>query len=202
MRGAEILPFRPLSEQPSGPSDAECVERARAGSRLAQTALYDRHVDRVLGRTMRLLGCSGEAEDVTHDAFLIAFQDLRKLRDSTQFGSWLMQIAVRLVHRRFRRRRLLEKLGMRANHLDCTLQALAAGGNPETALLLGRVEEVLSTLRTEVRTAWMLRFVEGCLLAEVAEQCDCSLATAKRHIVVAQARVDEVVRVRLPEEHP
>ncbi|MEO1172985.1 MAG: sigma factor-like helix-turn-helix DNA-binding protein [Myxococcota bacterium] len=39
---------------------------------------------------------------------------------------------------------------------------------------------------------WVLRNLEQMSLAEVAEACDCSLATVKRRISAAQAELDEL----------
>jgi len=183
-----------------GPSDASLVERAVAGDRAALGTLYDRHAERTLLRVTRLLGRSAEAEDVTQDAFLTAFGDLGALRDPERFGAWLLQIAVRQVHRRFRKRRLLERLGMASGESDASLQALANGVDAETQLQLARVDAVLGGLATELRIAWMLRAVEGCSLGEVADQTGCSLATAKRRIAAAQAAVRKAVAVELPED--
>lgn len=190
----------PSHESLSGELDARDVQGVLRGERLAKERLYSRHVDRLLGRTTRLLGQRAEAEDVTHDAFVLAFADLAKLREPTRFGSWLLQIAVRLVHRRFRRRKLLRRLGFQQDAEDAVLTALARDGDPEVAHLLARVDEVLSKLTPELRIAWMLRLVEGCSLAEVAEQCACSLATVKRRIALAQTRVEEVAFVAFPED--
>ena len=48
-------------------------------------------------------------------------------------------------------------------------------------------------LAVPLRLAWMLRYVEGCELTEVADQCGCSLATVKRRIT----RADDELRQQL-----
>jgi RNA polymerase sigma-70 factor, ECF subfamily len=65
----------------------------------------------------------------------------------------------------------------------------------EQRLQLSRLDQALMALPVPLRLAWMLRHVEGCELAEVAEQCSCSLATIKRRI----ARADEQLKARV---HP
>jgi DNA-directed RNA polymerase specialized sigma24 family protein len=42
--------------------------------------------------------------------------------------------------------------------------------------------------------AWSLRHLEGERLEDVAERCGCSLATAKRWIATAQARLEKEIR--------
>jgi RNA polymerase sigma-70 factor (ECF subfamily) len=120
----------------------------------------------VTERVTRLLSRSGEAEDAVQDAFADAFAHLPELSDRGRFGSWLMCIAVHQAHRRFRRRRLLARLGIER-----------------------RLDDALAQLPVALRLVWMLRYVEGCELVEVAEQCGRSLSTIKRQIQRADARL-------------
>ena len=67
--------------------------------------------------------------------------------------------------------------------------------SPERRALLARVYQVLDKIAVEQRLAWTLRYVEGEKLERVAEQCGCSLATAKRRIASAQRVVARHVRI-------
>jgi RNA polymerase sigma-70 factor, ECF subfamily len=187
-RLAAVLPLEPTLA--STPSDAELVARGVAGERFALQLLYRRHVDRVSERVTRLLARAAEAEDVVQDAFVDAFRDLPKLEEPARFGHWLMRIAVHQAHRRFRRRRLLARLGFDVGVDDATLaRAVDHNAPPDVRAELARLDARLAAMPSALRLAWILRFVEGCGLEEVAEQCCCSLATAKRRIKQAVERV-------------
>jgi RNA polymerase sigma-70 factor (ECF subfamily) len=148
----------------------------------------------VTERVTRLLARSGEAEDVVQDAFVEAFADLAMLDDPARFGAWLMGIAVHQVHRRFRRRRLLARLGLDRGSDDARLENIADPGlDPDRRLQLRRLDAELARLPVPLRLAWMLRYVEGCELSDAAAQCRCSLATLKRRI----QRADTRLRARL-----
>jgi RNA polymerase sigma-70 factor (ECF subfamily) len=176
--------------------DRDLVERALAGEPLAQQLLYRRHVHAVTERVTRLLARSGEAEDVVQDAFVDAFAALPMLEDRSRFEPWLMRIAVHQVHRRFRRRRLLARLGLDRGCDDARLENIADPRlDPEQRLQLRRLDVELGRLPVALRLAWMLRYVEGCELTDAAAQCGCSVATLKRRIQRADARL----RVRLGE---
>lgn len=177
-----------------GPLDGELVERALGGEQFALQLLYRRHVSALTERVTLLLSRSAEAEDVVQDAFIAAFRDLGQLGDRTRFAAWLARIAVHQVHRRFRRRRLLARLGLDRGVDDARLESVVdPSASPEIRADLGRLDDALGRLPVAPRLAWMLRYVEGCSLKELAEQCGCSLATAKRRI----AQADVALRAQL-----
>ena len=174
-------------------SDEDLVALTLSGHRGAARALYERHVDRVLLRATRLLKSRFEAQDVAQDAFLEAYRDLSQLREPARFGAWLDRIAAHQVHRRFRKRRVLELLGLRAilgtnqrraqEPDELTLDQLAApGADPSIGVQLKQLDDLLRAASANERMAWMLRRIDALSLNEVAEQCRCSLATAKRRI--------------------
>jgi RNA polymerase sigma-70 factor (ECF subfamily) len=180
-------------------SDAEWVSEARLGERRAQGLLYRRHAPALLRRATRLLARTGEAEDAVQDTFIEAFRDLDTLQDTSRFAHWLMRILLHQAHRRFRRRRLLRKFGLDGSD-DASLEHLAdPQAGPEARVHLAQIDAALRTLDGPARIAWVLRFVEGCSLVEVAECEECSLATIKRRIGAANDRVREYVTFELPE---
>ncbi len=176
-------------------SDAELVERVRGGDDWAKEALYRRHLQPVWSMVLPLIGSSVEAEDIVQDAFIMAFDDIHKLREPDRFGRWLMRIAVHQVHRRFRRRKTWQSLGLTWGIEDASLDALLCNDcSPEVAAELTKIAQVLAEMPPRHRIAWMLRFVEGCALDEVAERTAVSLATVKRRIAAADERLRKHVK--------
>ncbi len=170
--------------------DALLVASAITGDRAAEETLYRRHAPSVLRLATRLLRSNDDAADVLQDAFVIAFDDLEKLRDHDAFAAWTHRIAVRLVHRRFRKRRLLRMLGLDRGDDDVSLESLAdESASAEARVELRWLDATLAKVDHRDRIAWMLRHVDGMPLEEVAEACECSLATVKRRIAAADAAV-------------
>lgn len=182
----------------SASSDIELVQRVLDGDSWAEEAIYRRYAAVVLGTARRLLADHEEARDVVQDTFVDAFSSWGTLRDASRLKQWLLQIAVRRVHRRFRRRRVLRLLGIVVVRQDATLDELTSSDcPPEIRAELGAIARGLEQVSPRARIAWMLRHVEGYTLQEVAEQCECSLATAKRWIGDAEAQVNRVVSGRV-----
>ncbi len=180
--------------QHGGPSDAELVERGRRGDQWALETLYRRHVQLVAGTARRILRSSNDVEDIVQESFLVAFAQLDKLAEPAAFRGWLARIAISRVHRRFRWQKMLSFIPGAGVEEDSPLDGMAAAeASPEVKADLAKIDAVLRRLPLAIRTAWVLRMVEGCTNEEVAMASDCSLATAKRRI----AEADRTIRAHM-----
>ncbi|MBN2194603.1 MAG: RNA polymerase sigma factor [Polyangiaceae bacterium] len=177
--------------------DEELVDRLVRGDVWAKEALYRRYFGQIWHLALRLLAHREDAEDVVQDTFVHAFEEVADLRDRTRFGHWLTRITVHQVHRRFRRRKLHRLLGWTQYDEDATLDLLVRSGtDPERAVELRRIAGVLQQLPTRQRIAWVLRHVEGFSLDETAGLAQASIATVKRDLVAAQARIQRALAQR------
>lgn len=179
------------SAHPVAPSlvdldDAELVALVKVGDRGAFDALYRRHAPYVLSLAVRIQGNVTDVEDIVHDAFLRVVGRLSELRRGEAFRPWLASVTANLVKSRLRRRRFLGALGL-ASTETIDLDALVSDqAGPETRAELAEVYGVLTELPVDQRVAWVLRYVEGNKLEDVARIAGCSLATTKRRLQLAQ----------------
>jgi RNA polymerase sigma-70 factor, ECF subfamily len=170
------------------PDDADLVERVRRGDRSAFQALYARHAGFVAGVVQRLLGSDGYLDDVVQDTFLAVLDDIRDLRDPAKVRPWIAAIAVRRATRclvRQRRRGLLDRMWLAESSAD---------GRAHPGL--ESVYEVLDRLPARLRVPLLLSRVEGMTLTETAQACGRSVATVKRRIAAAEARMRRLLDVR------
>lgn len=175
--------------------DAALVERALAGDRWAQEAIYRRHVPAVHATVVRLMRSREGVEDIVQDAFADALAELPRLRNPAALRPWLLSIAVHRLHAFFRRRALLRVLGLAGAVEPVSLEGLASSAaSPEVRAELALVDRGLSRMPQRERTAWMLRHVEGEELADVAQILGCSLATVKRRIAAAELLMERHLR--------
>jgi RNA polymerase sigma-70 factor, ECF subfamily len=192
---ARVARARPFDEVP----DEALVERARAGDRWAEEALFRKHVDYIGALSFRLLRNHADADDVVQDTFVDALAQLRTLTTPAALRSWLTRIAVHKAHRRFRRQKLRAFFGLAQSTHEAVLEACApADVSGEMRTELGLLDATLRTVPDVARAAWILRHVEGFSLEEVGKLCGCSLATAKRRIQRAQASVLAHVDIECP----
>jgi RNA polymerase sigma-70 factor (ECF subfamily) len=153
-------------------------------------ALFRHHSAYVAAVALRLLGRQDEVDDVVQDVFLSALRGVATLREPEAIKAWLATVTVRLASRRLRLRRLRSLVGLDAH---AEYEELAVGANQEQVALLARIYRLLDELPVTLRIAWTLRHIEGESLDRVAQLCRCSLATAKRRILAAQAAIEAAV---------
>ena len=176
----------------AGPTDAALVIAARAGEEWAFEALFRRHANLVFGLAYRLLPRDSEVDDIVQDVFSVAFERLGTLQNPQAFAAWLGSIVVNTVSKRLRRRRLLERLGIRSSEPCDPDQVISPVAPAETATELKVVYRFLERLPTEQRVALVLRRVEGMEIAQIAEHMGISVSTVKRRLTAAEARLERV----------
>jgi RNA polymerase sigma-70 factor (ECF subfamily) len=178
---------------PSDPNhrDVALVHAAWRGDPAAQTAIWKRYLPLVRARMSRSLG-GQDVDDHVQEVFLSLFQVLPDLRDPSALRSFIIGITLHVVGTELRRRRG-----------RYWLQLTASGDLPEPSVqpdseppreAVARLAAILDGFAPETSRVIALRYVEGKELTEVAEAIDVSLATAKRHLARASARLHAIVR--------
>jgi RNA polymerase sigma-70 factor (ECF subfamily) len=161
-----------------------------AGSALEQA--FRLYSPQVATLALRILGRREEADDLVQDVFMKADKWLSKLKDPSAARAWLLKVTVRLAWRRLRVRRWRVALGLDGSY-DYAEIARNGYPSPEDTVFLAEVYRILDRMPACERLAWSLRHVDGEKLEDVAGRCACSLATAKRWITSAQARLQQEI---------
>ncbi len=183
--GLRIVP--PIRHE-AAEDDAALVRGALAGDPGAPGRMWDRHAPLVRRILRRVLG-PVDVEDALQDAFLRLFRDLRTLRDATALRSFLIGIAFHVAKSELRRRRARRWLLLSDDGAAVEPEALAPDGRYESRAAVLRLYRLLDRISDDRRAVFVLRFVEGLELAELSEVLGCSLATTKRRVADAAARV-------------
>jgi RNA polymerase sigma factor (sigma-70 family) len=154
-------------------TDEELLAQFRAdGAQAAFAALVERHGLMVIRICRRILGNAADAEDVAQAVFLTLARQPGAVR--VRVAGWLYETA------RGRALNALRSRRRRASHEE-RAAARPASTLDESASDLGEELEVaLNQLRTRLRQAVVLRYVEGRSLAEAAQAAGCPPGTLGR----------------------
>jgi RNA polymerase sigma-70 factor, ECF subfamily len=172
-------------------TEASLVARAQAGDVGAFEQLSGAYADRLYMLLLRLLGDRDEAGDVAQEVMLRAWQGIGGFQGRSSFFTWLYRIAVNEANR------ALEKRARRPAGVPLGPQELQLPASPaddpsrqaeasELRLALGRA---LAELPPALRTAIVLRDVEGFSTQEAAEIAGVSQAAFKSRLHQARLRV-------------
>lgn len=142
------------------------VEAAICKDATAFAELYDRHVVRVYRHIYYLVGDAKEAEDITAQTFLKAWEAVGRYKErGAPFLAWLLRIAHNLAVTFLRSKR-------QHGGLEDTLVDVKTNRNPEDSLEQSgeeaNVRAAVLKLREEQRQVIMLRFVEEMDYQQVA----------------------------------
>jgi RNA polymerase sigma-70 factor (ECF subfamily) len=165
------------SAVPNANDETALVLRAIQRDQDAFGELYDRHVVRVYRHIYYMVGNAAEAEDLTAQTFLRAWEAIERYQvRGAPFVSWLLRIAHNLGVSYLRSKR--ESSQLHDGIIDDKMRR-----DPETAFQQSAeealVREAILRLRDEQRQVIILRFIEDLDYREVAEIIGKSVAAIR-----------------------
>jgi len=185
-----------MSDQPN--VDQVIVRRVQAGDKAAFNLLVRKYQYKVANLVSRYVYDSSEVEDVTQDVFIKAYRALGGFRGESAFYTWLYRIAINTA------KNFLVAQSRRPPNTDVDAQdaeIVDAGvglrdiGTPEsnvlTKELAQRVTRAVEQLPEDLRTAIMLREMEGLSYEEIAMVMDCPIGTVRSRIFRAREAIDK-----------
>lgn len=135
----------------------------------------------------RSLGPDQDVEDLVQDVFASLFTRPSLLRDPAALKAFIIAIAVHNVSYELRRRRVRRWVGLAPTAELPDIRVVES--NPESREALVRFYGILDRVSARDRTAFVLRFVEGMEVADVAAALKTSAPTARRCFTRAYRRV-------------
>lgn len=181
--------------------DQKLVERAQGGDKHAfemLVAKYQRKLGRLLSRFIR---DPAEVEDVVQEAFIKAYRALPSFRGESAFYTWLYRIGINTAKNYLvaQGRRAPTSTDFDADEAETFEDAdqLRDINTPESLMQSRQVAETVNaameSLPEELRTAIVLREIEGLSYEEIAEVMSCPIGTVRSRIF----RAREAVAARL-----
>jgi RNA polymerase sigma-70 factor (ECF subfamily) len=182
--------------------DQQLVQRVQRGDKAAFDLLVIKYQRKIFRLLSRLIRDPGEVEDVAQEAFIKAYRALPNFRGDSAFYTWLYRIAINTA------KNWLVSQGRRApttTETDIEDAETFDDGehlrdlNTPDAMLLTRqvadaVNRAIERLPEDLKTAIVLRELEGLSYEEIAETMNCPIGTVRSRIFRAREAIAEELR--------
>ena len=152
---------------------------------VAFSRLYDHYVQSVYRYIYSRVGSTHEAEDITSQTFMAAYEALGRYRERGQFSAWLFQIARSKMNDHFRRSR--REVGLEA--AGEILEREDKLGALIRAEELSRIRFLVNHLNEEEQELIRLRYVADLSFGEMAELLGAREDAVKKSVYRLLARL-------------
>jgi len=177
--------------------DQQLVERVQRGDKAAFNLLVVKYQRKIFRLLSRLIRDQAEIEDVAQEAFIKAYRALPNFRGDSAFYTWLYRIAINTA------KNYLVSQGRRAptsTPSDIEDAETFDDGDhlrdlntPDSMLVTKQVGEAVNRaidrLPEDLRTAIVLRELEGLSYEEIAESMQCPIGTVRSRIFRAREAI-------------
>ena len=191
----------PVDRPPAPPGDdGLLVAQAKAGDRAAFDALITIHQQRIARLVQRLLGWSGEIDDVVQDVFVDALKNLRRFDGRSSVLTWLTRIAINRCRTHQRKQWLWKKWFQRNSSSFQIGNSSGATGFASAATNLFRQETIhqvhgaIGQLTQQAREVIVLRYLEELSIDEIACMLNLSRGTVDVRLTRARQQLEKILK--------
>ena len=182
-------------------TDKEIIERVKNGDKNAYDLLVLKYQQRVINLISRFVKNHADALDVSQETFIKAYKALPNFRGESAFYTWLYRIAVNTAknHLTVQSRKITKsdydvtEIEQIEGNMTLTEQT-----TPENLLFKDELQEtVLNTIENlpeDLKSAIMLREIEGLSYEEIASVMGCPVGTVRSRIFRAREAIDKVIQ--------
>lgn len=174
------------------------IDRFKEGEESAFEELVLKYQDRIYNLCRHMLGNTADAEDAAQDTFIKAHQKLKDFKPEASLYTWLYRIAVNTCLD-YKKRPFFESLFRKSDEgEEYITEAVSKEPTPEKlyeSKQLGlALRKSLGKLSLKLRTAIILKEIEGLSYEEIAEVLDVSIGTVKSRLSRAREELKALMK--------
>lgn len=176
-------------------SETELIRRAQAHDSVAFCLLAERYTRRIYLLALHYCHNAQDAEDLSQEVWLKAYQALGTFRSDSSFYTWLRRITINtfLNYQRSNVSRRPFETTSETGELESPLTSEEPIYNK---VLFESVMSALAELTSSQRLTFLLRHYEGMSYDEIATAMNCSSGTAKKSVWRALGKLRTKLDVR------
>ena len=182
-------------------ADKEIIERVKNGDKKAYDLLVLKYQQRVINLISRFVKNYADALDISQETFIKAYKALPNFRGESAFYTWLYRIAVNTAknHLTVQSRKITKsdydvaEIEQIEGNMTLTEQT-----TPENLLIKDELQDIvlntIENLPEDLKSAIMLREIEGLSYEEIATVMECPVGTVRSRIFRARETIDNKIK--------
>lgn len=178
--------------------DLQLINEAKNGNKHAFDALIIKYQYKIYKLLARYIHDSNEALDIAQETFIRAYNAIHRFRGDCNFYTWLYRIAINTAKNYLiSKGRKVPEIDFEIYELERSLSKITPKDNlnPEKLLVKGEIHDIiydiLESLPKELKTALLLREIEGMTYDEIANIMECPVGTIRSRIYRAKEIVEK-----------
>ena len=173
-------------------TDAELMQRIGRGEHKAFDTLYNRYARRLGGFFLRMLAYdTAKAEDMVQELFARVWTHRNEYRSTQPFATWLYAMAYNLCKNEYRHEAVCQAYIEQCQQREEPTEELSEA--MERDELRQRLRQVVQSLPTAQRDAFLLHYDEELTIPEVAHIIGCPEGTVKSRLYTALESVKRIM---------
>ena len=162
------------------------VKKAQAGGQKAMEQIITFYNDQIFRLVFYRTNSWTDAQDLTQEAFIKAFKNIKKLKEAEKFKPWLYSIAINLVNDFYRKKKFISFFGQ-ANDLENMVEYDSYSEDKPDLIKAKEFEEEIKRkyikfLSKKEKEIFMLKYIDDLTINEIAQTLNMNESTVKTHL--------------------
>lgn len=175
-------------------NDAELVNEFKKGNKSAFKQLFQKHKDKVYRTCCFMLNNKEDAEDISQEAFVKAYQNINMLINEEKYEYWLVSIARNLCLDFLRRKKKVQFTALvneENKEIEIedkkALKAFNLSGE-------NSMQELIKEMPEKFREVLLLKYINDYSYDKIAEVLSCPVGTVRSRLFFAKKIISEKMR--------
>jgi len=178
--------------------DANLLENVKKGDKESFASLIALYQDWALRMAYLHVSNWQDAEEIAQDAFVKVFKKIDTFKGESKFSSWLYRILINQCYSHLRKVRTKRMMGFWGKPDQDPVEQVRAKGDPGKSAMNQELKEALdqaiSKLPPRQKTVFILHYLDGRKLNEIAEILKTAEGSVKANLFQARQKLKTVLK--------
>lgn len=176
-------------------TDSTLIKEFQDGKTSSFEELITRYKEKAVQIAWSLVGNQEDAKDVAQEAFVKAYQALKRFRGDAQFSTWLYRIIVNTAKDHLRRRKWTRFFSsderQEQNYFEAAVSPDSPAKEIENREIADQLHSAIEKLPQKQKWVFTLRYLQDLSLSEIQQITGQSLGTVKASLHFATIKIRE-----------